>query len=478
MNSESKVGFFVFLGLVMLFLLATQVGSFKNMSKEGYHIYADMDNVSGLDINSKIKANGIDIGYIEDLKIEGNQVRMNMFIYQDVKVPSNSVVRPLQESMLGGKYVALTLGDEKNLLKDSDKIESGARMSDFNDASHAMTESANEFKLLSKEIRALLGGESRNSLQMTFANLEGITSQLKEFTELDKLKNITDNFNKMAITLTQTGDSFTTVSDTINNKLPVILQNLDILVKDLKVASAEIRMKVPEMARKFEKIQQDLQSLISDNKLPVNNAINAADSFFSTGTETFDKVDALLNTVNQVQFEVAMHQEYMSSDKGGKGYLSLNYIPSDTKRYEFEVAGSEDYSKKDKFDNLIEPKIHDKGQILISAQIAKRYDDFVLRGGLIENTAGAGADYYLLNDKFKASAQIHDFNAQYDIRGENPHAKISARYTFLKHIDFYGGYDNFLNKDADNAFIGLGIRFFDNDLKTLIMSQSLGSMAK
>ncbi len=477
MNSESKVGFFVFLGLVMLFLLATQVGSFKNMSKEGYHIYADMDDVSGLDINSKIKANGIDIGYIETLKIEGSKVRTHMFIYKDVKVPSNSEVRPLQESMLGGKYVALTLGDESGVLKDGDSIKSGVRMSDFNDASHAMTESANEFKALSQDIRLLLNGDSREHLQMTFANLEGITTELRKFTQLDHLNNITDNFNEMALKLTQTGDSFTKVAATINNKLPTILKNLDILVKDLKFTSSEIRMKIPQVAEKFEKIELDLQALIDDNKVPVNNAINAADSFFSSGTETFDKVDDLLNTINQVQLEVAMRQEYMSSDEGTKGFLSLNYIPSDTKEFQFEVVSADDYSQRDEFDNLIEPKKHDESQLLISAQIAKRYDDLVLRAGLIENTAGAGADYYLLNDKFKASAQIHDFNAQYDIRGENPHAKLSARYTFLKHLDLYGGYDNFLNKESDNAFIGLGFRFFDNDLKTLIMSQSLGSMA-
>jgi phospholipid/cholesterol/gamma-HCH transport system substrate-binding protein len=448
------------------------------MSKEGYHIYADMDNVSGLDINSKIKANGIDIGYIEDLKIEGSKVRTHMFIYKDIKVPSNSVVRPLQESMLGGKYVALTLGDETSLLKDGDKIESGARMSDFNDASHAMTESANEFKALSSDIRELLNGKSRESLQMTFSNLEGITTELKKFTQLDQLTDITDNFNAMALKLTETGDSFTKVADTINHKLPTILKNLDILVKDLKFTSSEIRMKIPQVAEKFEKIELDLQALIDENKVPVNNAINAADSFFSSGTETFDKVDDLLNTINQVQLEVAMRQEYMSADEGTKGYLSLNYIPSDTKEFQFEVASMDDYTQRDEFNNLIEPKKHDEGQLLFSAQVAKRYDDLVLRAGLIENTAGAGADYYLLNDKFKASAQIHDFNAQYDIRGENPHAKLSARYTFLKHLDLYGGYDNFLNKETDNAFIGLGFRFFDNDLKTLIMSQSLGSMAK
>jgi phospholipid/cholesterol/gamma-HCH transport system substrate-binding protein len=477
-KSEAKVGFFVFLGLVMLFLLATQVGSFKNLSKEGYHIYADIDNVAGLDVNSKIKANGIDIGYIEDLKISGDKVRTSMFIYKGMQIPSNSTVRPLQESMLGGKYVALTLGNEKTFLKDGDMIKSGPRLADINDASNAITETAIEFKALASEIRDVLNGPSRENLRLTFANLEKITAELKKFTQLDELKKTSDNFNSMAVKLSETGDSFKKVAETINVKLPTILKNLDILVKDLKYTSSEIRAKVPRIAEKFEKVESDIETLISENKVPVHNAINAADSFFSSGTETFDKVDDLLNNINKVQLEVSMYEEYLANDDSTKGYFELNYIPSDTKQFKFEVANMDDYTNRDDSGNLIEPKKHDEGKLLFSAQIAKRYDDLVLRAGVIENTGGLGADYYFLNDKLKTSAQVHDFNAVYDIRGTKPHAKVSARYTFLKHLDLYGGYDNFLNKDADNAYVGLGVRFFDDDLKTLIMSQSLGSMAK
>jgi phospholipid/cholesterol/gamma-HCH transport system substrate-binding protein len=477
-KSEAKVGFFVFLGLVMLFLLATQVGSFKNLSKEGYHIYADIDNVAGLDINSKIKANGIDVGYIEDLKIAGDKVRTHMFIYKDMKIPSNSTVRPLQESMLGGKYVALTLGNEKTFLKDGDMIKTGAKIADFNDASNAITKTAIEFKALASEIRDVLNGPSRENLRLTFANLEKITSELKKFTQLDELKKTSDNFNNMAVKLSETGDSFKKVADTINNKLPTILKNLDLLVKDLKYTSNEIRAKVPGLADKFAKVESDIEELINENKKPVNNAIKSADSFFSSGTETFDKVDDLLNSINKVQLEVAMYEEYLANDESSKGYLALNYIPSDTKQFMFEVANMEDYTREDDNGNLIEPKKHEDGKILLSAQIAKRYDDLVLRAGVIENTGGLGADYYLLNDSFKASAQVYDFNAVNDIRGTRPHAKVTARYTFLKHLDLYGGYDNFLNDKTDNAYVGLGVRFFDDDLKTLIMSQSLGSMAK
>jgi len=69
-------------------------------------------------------------------------------------------------------------------------------------------------------------------------------------------------------------------------------------------------------------------------------------------------------------------------------------------------------------------------------------------------------------------------NAQNDIRSEEAHAKVTARYTILKHLDLYGGVDNFLNDQSRNTFVGLGVRFYDDDLKTLIISQGLGALAQ
>ncbi len=478
MSSEAKVGFFVFIGMVLLFLLATQVGSFKNISKDGYRIYADFENVAGLDINSKIKANGIDIGYIEDFKIVGNLVKATMFIYKDIKLPSNSTVKPQQESMLGGKYVSLILGDSPELLKDSDIIKSARSSMDFNDASNAITEASNEFKALSKELREILSGETGESLRLTFINLEKITSELREFTKLNKLNQTADNFNKMAVEITDAGDSFGQIADSINKKLPSILNNLDILVQDLKLASANIRDQVPHLSQKFNDIEREIRDIISTNKKPINSAISSAEFFFQSGAETFEKVDNLLNIVDKVQLEVAFGGEYTSKDRSNRGYLSLNYLPSDTKAFQFDIISMDDFSRADSSGRVILPKKQEKDKILFSAQIAKRYQDLVLRAGLIESSAGAGVDYFMFNDRFKASAEIYDFNSLNDLRGDNPHAKIKARYTFLKHLDFYAGYDNFLNRRGDNAFIGLGVRFFDNDLKNLIMTQSLGNLAR
>jgi phospholipid/cholesterol/gamma-HCH transport system substrate-binding protein len=478
MRSEVKVGIFVFIGMLLLFFLTTQVGSFKNYSKEGYRIYANLENAAGLEKNSKVKANGIDVGYIDALKIDGNHIKATLFINQDVKIPVDSLLTPMQESMLGGKYAGITLGSAKEYLKKGEHIESAKALASINKASDSMSEAADEFKAFIVEFRQVFDINSRDNLRKTFANLEAITAELKEFSKLDRLNKTADNFNDMAVNLSHTGEKFSKTADIINGKLPQIMANLDNLVKDLKEASRGLKHKIPTLADKFTAIGDQLQSIIHENKKPLHATITSADTFFSTGEDAFAKVDALLDTIDKVQLEVAMRGEWMSQDSYSKGYLSLDYKPNDTKSYKFDIAGMEDYSRLSDSGVPIKPTLHEETNLLLSAQIAKRFDDITLRAGLIENTFGAGFDYYMLHDTLKTSAELFDVNAENDVRGENPHAKVSARYTLLKHFDLYGGVDNFLNSDASNLFLGLGVRFYDDDLKTLIMSQSLGSFAK
>ncbi len=477
MRNDVRVGLFIFIGFILLFALSTQVGSFKNLSKEGYELRAHLQSAAGLNENSKVKANGLEVGFIKSLSIDKEAILAKLFIYSHVKIPSDSQIKPVQESLLGGRYLEITLGKATTYLQNGDMIASAPQMLSIQDASDAMAKAANEFKALVMEAREVLTPDTREHLKMTFANLESITAELRKLTSLDLLRQTIENFNQMGKNLSDVGAKFKVTADTINARLPHIVSNLDILIKDLKIAAADMKEKIPNLAEKFRKIEEDLEEIIAQNRKPLNDTLVSADSFFSSGNDTFEKVDALLDTINQVKLEVAMHTEYMDSDKYAKGYLDLNYIPSDTKSYRFSVAGMDDYSRMNEQGDVILPKKHESSKILISAQIAKRLDDVVLRTGIIENGVGAGLDYYMLNDQLQASAEVFDFNAENDVRGSSPHAKIGLRYNYLKHLDFYGGYDNFLNEKAKNAYIGVGIRFFDDDLKKLIMSQSLGAYA-
>ncbi len=455
MGKEAKVGFFVFIGLIVLFLLSTQVGSFKNISHKGYEIKSYLKNATGLEKNAKVKANGLDIGYVKKLYIDGDQVAADLFIYNGVKIPKDSKIRIEQSSMLGGKFLNITLGHSKEYIGKNQIVATEAPLASFDEASDSIKKAADEFSSFMKDLKDVLGEEERASLKRTILNLE-VTLK---------------HFDEMAKGIKQTSDKFARTADIVNNRLPAIARNLDILIRDLK-------NKAPVLMAKFENIEDQINGILGENRGQIKSAIKNVDGFFSDGKKAVQKIDDLLASVDKVKLEMGMRSEYQSEDAYQKGYLDLDYIPSDTKRYKFSIVSMDDYSRFSSSGGYIPPQKHEESKLLFSAQIAKRYGNVQLRTGLIESTVGAGADYYLFNDNARLSAEVFDFNAQNDVRGDNAHAKVSGRYTFLKHIDLYAGYDNFLNKDSDNAFVGVGFHFLDDDLKKLIMSQSVGSFAK
>jgi len=455
MNKEAKVGLFVFIGLVLLFLLSTQVGSFKNLSKKGYEIKTFLYSAAGLEKNAKVKANGLDIGYVKQLYIDHDKIVADLFVYDGVKIPSDSKVRVEQSSMLGGKYINIKLGHSQNFLSPDTMISSQKPLASFDEASDSIKKAADEFQAFMQDLKDVLGEEERASLKRTILNLE---TTLKHFDE-------------MARGIKQTSDKFGKTADIVNSRLPAIAKNLDALIKGLK-------NKAPTLMAKFERIEDQINAILLENKKGIKSAINNVDGFFADGKKAVQKIDDLLASVDKVKLELGMRTEYQLSDGYRKGYLDLDYIPNFGKSYKFSIASMDDYSRLDSSGNFVPPRKHEDGKTYISAQLARRYGDVELRTGFIESTIGAGSDYYMFDDRLKLSAEVFDFNAQNDVRGDNAHAKVSGRFTFLKHLDIYAGYDNFLNKESENAFVGVGFHFLDDDLKRLIMSQSIGSMAK
>ncbi len=485
MKKEAKVGFFVFIGLFFLFILSTQVNKFVNFGKEGYPLYSYIKDAAGLDKNAKVKINGIEGGFLKDMQIDKNKVKLELFIYKGIKIPKDSMLELTQDSMLSGKYPQIILGNSNEYLKPGDVIEKHKELLGFDSASDRIAKAADEFKAFIHEFRETMDEKSRENLKKTFANLEKITQELKMFVKLKDLNKTMNRFNSMAESLAKAGNKFGRMSDEfkrtayiLNKRLPEILKKIDQLSSDLKSVGSNAKEKLPKLLDRFSEVGADLEDVLKSNKNSLGNAIKSADEFFSKGGETFDTIGEYINSLANIELEVGLRGEYMFDDKYNKSYFTLNYRPNATRSYIFEATSMDNYSRMDNFGHVILPKKHEKSKMLISAEIAKRYDDLQIRAGIIENTGGVGADYYMWHDKLKASVELFDFNAENDVRGSSPHLKTSVRFTMLRHIDTYLGVDNILNNRSRNMFLGFGVHFVDNDLKLLLGSSNVGSFVK
>ncbi len=481
MKTEAKVGIFVALGLLFMFLLSTQVNRFAHLGKEGYVVYALLDDVDGLERNVKVKIKGVEAGYVKDFALEGDKVKTELFIYKGIKIPKDSIVQVNQESMLGTRYLAVIPGKSKEYLSENGTLTKQRILPTFDETAQSIDEAAKEFKEFIKELRDDMKGEKGDDLKKSVANLRQITESIKRLIE-DNRENISSsiaNLNKMAIELAAAGrkfgamsDKFGYTADTINEKLPDIMKKVDKLADDLANVGESAREKLPEILDRFSSLEEDLQEILKENKEPLNSAIKSADRFFSSGGDTFEKFDNYLEKIANSQIEIAFRSEYMFDDAYAKNYASLYYLPSPDKYYMLDVVSGDDYSRIGPDGNVMEPGDHEDSKLYVSAQYGKRYADFLFRIGIIESTGGVGVDYFMFNDRAKLSLEAFDFNAVNDLRGTNPHLKFLARYRFLKHLDTYFGIDNFLNDRATNLLFGVGFDFVDNDLKSILGAAS------
>ncbi len=480
MKLEIKIGLFVLLSLLSLFILSMQVNSFSNFNAKGYELYAKINDTTGLDINAKIKMRGVNIGFLQAKKLMPDGVKLTLFIDKGIFIPEHSKIAISQDSMLGGKYLEIIPSKSKLFLTKNQSINDYVKVASFNQAVDSINSAAVEFHKFMKTLNKTIDKNSSQDIKVSIANIRKATNTLNNILDENRM-NIKDaisgltlamnNINKKLPKILNQTDKltaeFSKTGKTINAKLPSIMKQIDNLTKRFDETGKHINKKLPTLLSKFEGIEDNVTTILKENRKALNNALTSADGFFGSGRDTFKKVNDYLSKLSKSTLEVDISSRYMTKDAYAKSFVNINYIPVPSKYYMFSVISQNDYSDKNNFG-----KLHMKQKTLISAQLGKRYDNLLLRGGIIESTGGIGLNYYFLNDKLRVASEIFDFNAINDIRGNNPHANVNFRYTMRKHINLYLGYDNFLNSNIANVYAGVGIMFKDDDLKTLIGSSS------
>lgn len=452
MKLEAKIGLFVVMALLALLFLSTQVTSMGKWGEKGYPVSAYVEDASGIERFSHVLMNGVLIGEVEQISIEGKKVRLTLNINKGIKIPLDSSVLVAQESLLGSKVINILAGDSSEFLASGGEIGQSKRFASFDQTSDSVNAAAREFELLLKDFRATLDDEHRKAIQDAILAFRDVGVNLNEVISDNRedLHGAIVNFKNM-------GSGFEQTAATVNKDLPAIMGRIDNI-------TAKLDQKLPEAVDKFVNIEDNVSAILVENRNGLKDTIDSAGSFFKRGEEAFDKVDTMLSSFTISELQVAMHTDYLMRDGYGKVYLGVNYLPNPETYFMFDLISTDDYSQY--YTNP--PGKNKKGDTLYSLQYGKRFDNTLLRFGAIESTGGVGFDYFMNHDRLKFSAEAFDFNAVNDVRGTKAHLKAQVRYQLLKHLELYGGWDNFMNPRAQNIFLGLGLRFIDNDLKYML----------
>ena len=504
MKTEAKVGLFITLSLFFLFGLLSQLSSFDNLFKKSYPIVAKINDGSGLKDKAKVKLKGVDIGYVEKVQLLNNDVVTHLMIDEGVKIPSDSTLIISQDSLLGGKFLDIKPGLSTINLKPNALLEKEERVSSIVDASTAADRAFKEIELLTKDIRDIFNQGGKSDIQSTLSNLNEFSKLLASISKEDNqtIHEIIQNANKSLENANATITKFATMSDeititskefskvgkslnkdlpnmmaeyssvakNINKDLPEIMAKIKSITQYLDSVSATLDKKLPPALDKFVVLEDNLNSVVVENKDNLKNALTSVDGFFSDSQETMKKVDKYLDGLIKSELHVEMRSDEVYDDGGySKSHLNLTLKPDPTRYYMLGLTSGPSFEKDTDFERgYAGNKKHESGSFLLSAQYGKRYDDLLFRVGIIESQGGFGVDYFALNDTLKVSANLYDFNGVSDVRGDRVNLTTTVRYQFFKHINAYISGNNLLNKSANSVSVGLGVSFVDNDLKNLL----------
>ncbi|HEX5035078.1 MAG TPA: hypothetical protein VFW62_11405, partial [bacterium] len=220
----------------------------------------------------------------------------------------------------------------------------------------------------------------------------------------------------------------------------------------------------------------EITGKVNDGQGSIGKLLNDPTTVEKTN-EILENISGLTDGVRRIQTELMYHMEYLGETGDVKNYVGLKFQTRPDKFFLFEVVHDPNPSPSEKTQittvttaggasSVVTTETQDFNKIRFSAQLGKQFQDFIVRGGLIESTGGFGLDY----NKGPVGVQFSAF----DFSADRPHLKFLTQLNLTRSLFFVAGVDDFISKEHDpDWFFGAGVRFTDEDIKSLLGTASL-----
>lgn len=120
---ETLIGFLVIIFSVFFVFFTIKITN-RSINKDYYRLSASFDNIEGVNIGTKVKIGGIEIGDVESFFIDANyRPTLTLRIKKDVQLPVDSNLKISTSGIIGGKYLKILVGGEEEYFVNGDSFE-------------------------------------------------------------------------------------------------------------------------------------------------------------------------------------------------------------------------------------------------------------------------------------------------------------------------------------------------------------------
>ena len=119
------VGVFVAIGFGAILFLALKVGNLLTLDRSpGYRIEASFENIGGLKLRAPVKAAGVVVGRVEQVRLDSKtyDAVVTMRMDSEYQFSKDTIAAINTSGLLGEVYIGLDAGGDPAMLKEGDRI--------------------------------------------------------------------------------------------------------------------------------------------------------------------------------------------------------------------------------------------------------------------------------------------------------------------------------------------------------------------
>lgn len=421
MKRETIVGVFVLVALAVVGYMTIKVGGGSDFTG-GNTYYVTVNSALGISNKTPVLIAGYQAGIVYKISlVDSRHAKLRLAVKKDVNLTQGTQAAVRAKGVLGETFIELIPGpDGQPLLKDDDVLPFNA-----------------------------VGGD---------------------------INSLVSKFNDMAPSAQRGVENFEKFTEVMKNLMVQNQQNVNRIMENFAALSGDLRSTIagaqPGVRESVERIASITQK-VDEGKGTLGKLVND-DSTVKKINEVADNINGMVGGVNKMETEFGYHVEYMGNLKDFKNYVSVGLKPRPDQGFLVDFVSNPNPPPDSTTNNSAvtvngtttnvstTSLVTQRNKFRMSAQLAKKFYDWRLRGGIIENRGGVGLDY--MPGAVGASVDAWDFGSG-DQR--HPSVKVYGNLNMTKSIYLMGGGNDLANKPTRDWFVGAGVRVVDDDIKSV-----------
>lgn len=478
--TAAKVGLLVVVALVASWLVYRAVDE-RGGGDDGYSVWAVFEDASGLVPKSRVMIAGIQVGYIEHIRLWGSKARVDIRIHEGVAIRDDANVAKRTASILGEAVLAINPGTATHV-----QVPDGARIDTAvetpgTDAILANVARISEAVLNVTNQMARTFGTDEGGRQMSeaLANLSGALEAINETIHENQaviahaLQGVDGIVSQSAPQLARILENIERVTTEVRDVLARNGGDLDETASGL----AQTMDSVERSAAQLEGVLADVRDVTGRTARGEGNLgrLTSDETLIDEVEGVAEGVGDLVGGITRLQTIVQLRADYNFLANTLKSYVQLRLQPREDRYYYIELIndprGLTTYEQTEIIRSPPadgEPAVQQVNTVTtrdafrFSFGLAKRIEFATFRFGVIESTGGVGLDLHFFDDDLEVTNDAFAFGER-----AYPRLRTNIAFQIISRLWILGGVDDYLNSSRD-FYLGAALRFNDEDLKSIL----------